>query len=123
MITLTLPPPISVNAMYRSFAMGKRLATIKSQAYREWEAVTMGEIKRQKPASVAGRYHLEIILPEKNRIDADNTVKAFLDCLRKCGVVIDDSPKFLRKLTVSHGVDSDTKLIIIPETNDGVEGQ
>lgn len=122
-ITLVVGKPFSTNAMYRSFSRGSGLATIKSKAYREWEFATISDIRRQNPPRVFGRYELEIVLPANNRIDADNTAKSFLDCLRKCGVVIDDSPKYLRRLTVTHGVESNTKLIIIPETNDGVEGQ
>jgi len=121
-ITLVVGKPFSTNAMYRSFSRGSGLTTIKSKAYREWEFATISDIRRQNPSRVFGRYELEIVLPANNRIDADNTAKSFLDCLRKCGVVIDDSPKYLRRLTVTHGVDSNTKLIIIPETNDGVEG-
>ena len=122
-ITLVVGKPFSTNAMYRSFSRGKGLTTIKSKAYREWEFATICDIKRQNPARVFGRYELEIVLPAANRIDADNTAKSFLDCLRKCGVVVDDSPKYLRRLTVTHGADTDTKIIIIPETNDGVERQ
>jgi len=120
-ITLVVGKPFSTNAMYRSFARGNSLTTIKSSAYRGWEEATRHLIDLQSFEAVRGRYELEIVLPAGNRIDADNTVKSFLDCLRKCGVVVDDSPKYLRRLTVTHGDEDFTKLIITPETDDEVE--
>lgn len=120
MIVLRLAKPFSTNAMYRSFSRGTGLTTIKSKAYRDWSARTIGLISTQAWAPILGQYSLHIVLPAGNRIDADNTAKAFLDCLRSIGVVVDDSPKYLRRLLIDHGDQGHTKLIIKPlgETNE-----
>lgn len=101
--------------MYRAFSRGGRgLTTIKTKAYRDWQARAIGLIASQRWRPVAGAYSLEIVLPKGNRIDADNTAKSFLDCLRSVGVVVDDSPKYLRRLEIRHGDDDYSKLIITP---------
>lgn len=113
-IVLRVGTPFSTNAMYRSFARGKSLSTIKSKAYRDWQARTIGLIATQRWLPVKGEYSLEIVLPFNNRIDADNTAKSFIDCLRNIGAVVDDSPKYLRRLEIKHGLDEFTKLVITP---------
>lgn len=118
MIVLRVGKPFSTNAMYRSFSRGHGLTTIKSKAYRDWQSRTIGLLSTQKWKPVYGRYGLEIVLPFNNRIDADNTAKSFLDCLREVGVVVDDSPKYLRRLEIRHGPDEFTKLIIKPLGSD-----
>ena len=89
-VKLYLPPPISVNALYRSFAMGKRLATIKSQKYREWIRAAGEMLEAQKPACVPGHYAIGICVPAKTRIDLGNAEKAVSDLLQTHNVVEND---------------------------------
>jgi Holliday junction resolvase RusA-like endonuclease len=124
MIVLRLAKPFSTNAMYRAFSRGGKggLTTIKTKAYRDWQARALGLIATQKWAPISGRFSLQIRLPADTRIDADNCSKALLDTLRHAGVVVDDSPKYLRRLDVLFGTDDFTTLTIKPmETGDDNE--
>ena len=114
MIVLRLAKPFSTNAMYRSYGRNGRLTTIKSKAYRDWQAQTIGLIHTQKWTPVLGSYALRITLPASNRFDLDNTLKAQLDTLRHAGVVVDDSPKYLKRLTIEQGEEAFTKVVITP---------
>ncbi len=48
-VYVTLPPPISTNAIWRSYARGGRLASIKSEKYRLWIEVAGEMLESQKP--------------------------------------------------------------------------
>lgn len=121
-VVLRVGPPFSTNAMYRSFARGKTLSTIKSKAYRDWQSRTLGVIATQKFTPVTGCFSLQIKLPKGTRIDLDNTAKAFLDTLRAADVIVDDSPKYLRRLEIVLGWSNDTTLTIKPlETTDALD--
>lgn len=124
-VVLRVGPPFSTNAMYRSFARGKTLSTIKSKAYRDWQSRTLGVIATQKFTPVTGCFGLQIKLPKGTRIDLDNTAKAFLDTLRAAGVVVDDSPKYLRRLEIVLGWSDATTLTLKPietlETPDAMD--
>lgn len=114
MIVLRLAKPFSVNAMYRSYGKGGRLTTIKSKAYRDWQAQTIELILKHKLQPVSGAFELQIVLPASNRFDLDNTVKAFADALRHAGVIKDDKPNYMPSLSVRQGREAFTKLTIIP---------
>jgi len=121
-VVLRVGPAFSTNAMYRSFARGKTLSTIKSKAYRDWQSRTLGVIATQKFTPVTGCFSLQIKLPKGTRIDLDNTAKAFLDTLRAADVIVDDSPKYLRRLEIVLGWSNDTTLTIKPlETTDALD--
>lgn len=121
-VVLRVGPAFSTNAMYRSFARGKTLSTIKSKAYRDWQSRTLGVISTQKFTPVTGCFSLQIKLPKGTRIDLDNTAKAFLDTLRAADVIVDDSPKYLRRLEIVLGWSNDTTLTIKPlETTDALD--
>lgn len=121
-VVLRVGPAFSTNAMYRSFSRGKTLSTIKSKAYRDWQSRTLGVIATQKFTPVTGCFSLQIKLPKGTRIDLDNTAKAFLDTLRAADVIVDDSPKYLRRLEIVLGWSNDTTLTIKPlETTDALD--
>ena len=121
-VVLRVGPAFSTNAMYRSFSRGKTLSTIKSKAYRDWQSRTLGVISTQKFTPVTGCFSLQIKLPKGTRIDLDNTAKAFLDTLRAADVIVDDSPKYLRRLEIVLGWSNDTTLTIKPlETTDALD--
>ena len=121
-VVLRVGPAFSTNAMYRSFSRGKTLSTIKSKAYRDWQSRTLGVISTQKFTPVTGCFSLQIKLPKGTRIDLDNTAKAFLDTLRAADVIVDDSPKYLRRLEIVLGWSNETTLTIKPlETTDALD--
>lgn len=104
-VCLRLPPPISTNALYRAYARGGRVSTIKSKEYRAWVAVAGAELELQRPACVPGAYGLRIALPRKCRLDLDNASKATIDLLVTHNVVEGDGPRHMQKLEVYRGTD------------------
>jgi Holliday junction resolvase RusA-like endonuclease len=114
-IVLRLERPFSTNAMYRSFGRsGKGVTTIKSKAYRDWQAQALGLLQTQKWSPVTGAFGLQIKLPKGTRFDLDNTSKAFIDLLRKAGVIVDDAPKYMRRLEIIIGLANHTTITIKP---------
>lgn len=92
-IVLTLPYPVSVNAMH-GYGKGR---VFRSPAYKEWIAEAHVAWLRQRPKmpvkSVSGRYRLSIYAtpPDKQRRDIGNLEKATSDFLVMMGIVRDDS--------------------------------
>jgi Holliday junction resolvase RusA-like endonuclease len=98
-VVLTLPFPVSVNAM---FADGKTRRH-KSQRYCDWLLEAGYMLKSQKPPQIKGPYHITYAFQEgqdKRERDAFNLEKGVTDLLVKHGVVEGDSNKYLRKGSV-----------------------
>ena len=87
MISVTIPIPPSVNALY---IRGRT----KSPKYRQWIEDAGWQVRAQLASSkrkgVAGKYSFKLLLPEKARIDCDNGVKAAMDLLQNLGVTPND---------------------------------
>lgn len=102
---LDLPPPPSVNKT-------RRVAWAAHAKYREWittaDKMMLGARCRSrnpiKLEPMKGAYEATIIISDKHtKIDLDNGIKAVIDYARRVSLVVDDSPKYLRKLTVEWG--------------------
>lgn len=94
-VTLTLPFPVSVNAM---FADGKTRRH-KSQRYCDWLLEAGYALNRQKPIPIKGQFKITYELQEgqDNRArDAFNFEKGVTDLLVTHGVIEGDSGKYLR---------------------------
>lgn len=117
-VTLYLPPPISVNALYRSFAMGKRLATIKSQKYRDWLVQAGDMLEAQKPACVPGYYAIGIAVPAKTRIDLGNVEKSVSDLLQAHHVIEND--RLCERIEIWRGSE-DRMLVAVKKHERGVD--
>lgn len=99
-IELHLPAPLSVNFTRRmNVAALPKIAAWR----REAEALFILSKRGIGGRKIAGRFEAIVTLNEKCRLDADNGVKGLIDFARHCGVIEDDSPKYLRKLTVMFG--------------------
>ena len=99
MIVVTLPFPVSVNAM---FADGKTRRH-KSQRYADWVLEAGYALNMQKPPQIKGQYHITYAFQEgqdKRERDAFNLEKGCTDLLVKHGVLEGDSNKYLRKGSV-----------------------
>lgn len=110
-VILRLPPPVSVNAMYRTFSRGGRLASIKSEKYRDWCVLAQTMITLQKPGRIEGHYGLTIKLPRKNRIDYCNVAKCINDAAQEAGIIEND--RLCRKLVVEPGVEDEAVCFFI----------
>ena len=96
MIVLTLPFPVSVNAMY---ADGKTRRH-KSQRYADWLAEAGYALKSQRPPQIKGPYHITYAFQEghdRRARDAFNLEKGCTDLLVTYGVVEGDSGRYLRR--------------------------
>jgi len=96
-IKLVLPPPISANAYWKSFVLGKRIMVAPSSEAKKYKKI-VEEIARSSgiKAPIVGRVHVHIDLyprrpldwqkrAAKNPTNWDDTVKSIdIDNARKC---------------------------------------
>lgn len=103
-VVIDLPPPVSVNKL-------RRVDWANQGAVRKWRAEANGLllVAKRRPADplrfhTVDRFELAIVLDE-NRVktDADNCAKILIDYLCTIGVIIDDAPKHMRKVTIEWG--------------------
>lgn len=89
-MTLTLPFPLSVNAIWRS-VNGR---TILSSAGRKYRQSVAAAVRQQQSVSF-GSERLQVLIelyePDRRRRDLDNACKALLDGLQAANVFDDDS--------------------------------
>lgn len=115
-VVVRMPPPVSVNAMYRTFVRGGRVASIKSERYRDWCERAAKMIEDQRPGRIEGHYGLTIKLPKKCRLDLCNAAKCINDAAQIAGII--DNDRLCRKLLVEPGVEEETVCFFI-STNGG----
>lgn len=91
-MTITLPWPPSVNAMWRSprsgALAGRTLLSATGRAYRRDVCAAIGQ---RSPFAGPLRVVIEARMPDKRRRDLDNIPKAVLDAMTHAGVWSDDS--------------------------------
>lgn len=99
-IVLDLPPPISVNRIWRKTKTG----VIKSSAYTKWIAradamlIEMDQIKGVRP--IAGKF-TSLIVVRRSNLDLDNNSKVVLDFLQSRNFIVND--KLCEELTLRWG--------------------
>jgi len=100
-IALALPFPPSTNNLFETAPNGSRIPT---KRYREWREVARAEILRQRPRLAVGPVEVTITLEDRpGRHDADNLIKAVLDCLVEHGLIGGDHSAILRRVTAQWG--------------------
>lgn len=103
MIVIDLPPPISVNRIWRAHKAGKTRVLI-SPEYARWKTeadklvMAMGTFRGLK--CVRTKFEVDIIVKRRNA-DVDNFSKGILDWLQSRGVVEND--KNCEQLTIKWG--------------------
>lgn len=103
-IVLDLPCPPSVNRTRRVDWKGKRQITAFANVADAY--VLAAKVRSVSPLKLVKvpRFELIITLSEQHtKIDLDNGLKALIDYLRRIGLIEDDSPKHMRRLTVEFG--------------------
>lgn len=94
MISLALPFPPSVNAIWRSKrGQNGKPSFFLDPKYAAWKRACDGELMAIRPRpKLEGRFHATLILNEQKRAnrDADNFGKAPMDFLQRAGVIEDD---------------------------------
>ena len=90
MIEITLPFPVSVNALYAG--RGRRF---KSKRYQSWITQSRNALRYQKFSPLMDKYPLQIIYtfgrPDKRIRDCANYIKCVDDFLVSQGIILDDS--------------------------------
>ncbi|MDE2096828.1 MAG: hypothetical protein KGL39_06235 [Patescibacteria group bacterium] len=99
--TLCLPLAPSVNRTRKiNWANYRKVEKWKEEALKSLLVAWSGG-KRPKP--MLGKYEVHITLAETTRIDGDNAIKSVIDLVRALNLVVDDSPKYLRRIVVDFG--------------------
>ena len=114
-VTVTLPFPPSVNALYRN-APGRGRA--KTQRYHQWTTQAAWEAKIQRAGKVKGPYALYIVAcrPDARKRDLDNLAKPLSDALKTAGIIEDDS--LCARLEMSWGAPGKTVLVTVISTKE-----
>jgi Holliday junction resolvase RusA-like endonuclease len=98
-VILDLPAPLSVNRTRRvDWGNYPKVKAWMRQA----DALFLTQ-KRKIGPPVSGGFEIVITLPLGSRIDADNTLKGVIDCVRRFRLVTDDSPAYMRRVVVEFG--------------------
>lgn len=95
MITLALPKPPSVNAL---FANASGRGRIKTKEYRAWIEAAGWELLSQKPVKITGPVALDYVFEDSGRGDLANYEKATTDLLVTHGIIEDDKRSVVRRI-------------------------
>lgn len=115
-ISIWLPFPPSVNNLFpTNRRTGRRYP---SKEYKAWQVHAGALINKARMKLIAEPVEIEIELTAKDGRprDADNYAKPLLDILVKCGVLRDDSSKYVRRVSPAwceHDKDEAGALVII----------
>ncbi|WP_333826878.1 RusA family crossover junction endodeoxyribonuclease [Pararhodobacter sp.] len=98
---ITLPAPISTNNLFSNAPGRGRVVTKEYAAWRK-QAAQMIAAHAPVPRFTAPVL-IALFVGEKGvgNMDSDNTAKAYLDALKKAGVIHDDSRKWVRGSSVA----------------------
>lgn len=112
----SVPMPPSLNNAFINVA-GK--GRVRSKAYRAWaeEAGWMVKAKRNGTIEIPVSVAIELCPRTRRSYDIDNRGKPCLDLLVSCGVLPDDSNKFIKSLAIRE-VASGPECAIIVEAFD-----
>src|SRR5258708_4769936 len=90
MITLRIPLPPSVNALFANVP-GK--GRVKTDRYKTWLNAVGWDVVQQRQSPIKGDVTLEIVAgrPDRRRRDLSNLIKAAEDLLVRHGLIEDDS--------------------------------
>lgn len=116
-LTLKLPWPLSVNAMYRTFR-GRLILSKRGRQYQTEAVAAILEQKRRK-----FKYRVEILFelfpPDERRRDIDNTLKGLLDALVHSNILEDDSQVDDLRIVRKHVKKCGQVLVTIKELTGG----
>lgn len=100
-IVIDLPIPPSVNKSRRiNWAARKDVTKWVEQC----DALFMVRKHDLRKQAILGRYKITIIYDEnKLRIDPDNGIKSLQDLMRRYALIVDDSKRFCRGISIEYG--------------------
>jgi Holliday junction resolvase RusA-like endonuclease len=112
-ISIDLPEPLSVNATRR--VDWRNHAKVKAWL-KQADAQFLMQKRGLAGRSIAGRYEITITLRDGSQKDADNCAKLAIDAMRRFRLVPDDSPEFMRRVTIEFGDVAGCRVAIRPFT-------
>lgn len=117
MINITLPFPISVNALYRNV---KGVGRVKTQRYRTWIQAAGWDVNQAKQKPMKGWYKIHMTLYEKDnrRRDPDNSFKGVSDLLVTHKLIEDDC--FCTDITITRVKSDVAKCVVTIEPSTGI---
>lgn len=103
-IVLDLPAPPSVNRTRKIDWSARDVVRAWSNVANAYVLAAKGRAISPLQLTKVSRFELLIVLSAHHtKIDLDNSLKSLIDYLRHIGVIEDDSPKHMRRLTVEYG--------------------
>lgn len=111
-IELPFPPPLSA-----CFTNAPGRGRVPTKRYTDWTTEALWSVKAQKPTRFTGRVSIFVYLvaPDKRHRDAGNMDKAICDLLVKAGIIVDDSNRYLRRLTYEWRDDGPACVVLVNE--------
>lgn len=115
--SLTLPAPISVNALFVNRSAKAMKGRMISPRYVAWRALADAALWTQKPlATFTGRVAVMIAIEEPKRPnDLDNKAKCILDFLVRHAIIAGDDHRYVRMLVMSWSPSIKGAKVIITE--------
>lgn len=92
MIELTLPFPVSTNALFLNKQHGRAL----TREYKIWQIEAGWAINQQKPQPISGPVSIRYIFQDGRKADPDNLLKACNDLLVTHKLIDGDGPSIVR---------------------------
>ncbi len=104
-VDLPFPPPLSAcftNRVGVSKKTGKQFVSrVTTSRYEKWQRHALQEIQAQQPERLKGEVsvYVRLVAPDRIARDAGNLDKAIMDILVTSGVIVNDSNRYVRRLT------------------------
>lgn len=103
-VDLPFPPPLSAcftNRVGKTKRGASFVSRVTTGRYTAWQRQAMKEIQAQQPGRLDGEVsiYVRLVAPDKRERDAGNCDKAVMDILVKAGVIVNDSNRYVRRLT------------------------
>lgn len=101
MIELSLPPPPSVNRT-------RKIDWSAYPALKAWKRTADGLTMiawsgGRRPKPIPNQFEVTIIVSENVKIDLDNGPKRLIDYAKQLELIIDDSPRYMRRVIIEWG--------------------
>ena len=92
---VTLPKVPTSNNLFLTARRGRKIIREKTPEYRDWIVRASPAMMRLQPPELPARYKITIVGKMRSNADGANLEKAVLDLAVSCGVIPDDSLKYL----------------------------
>lgn len=98
---LDLPAPLSVNKTRKiDYAA---MPAVKAWRENARKLLLVAWAGGKKPKKITGAFEAMLILSDESNIDLDNGIKQLLDYAKRLELIVDDSKKYFRRLTIEWG--------------------